>query len=356
MAPFKSTGGFSVGKLLGVFRNRDLTLNSNVRTDRYVEPPLVAKATGGTLIPSTTAGNGYFYHVFITPSPFVVDTSISSAEILVVGGGGAGGDTLSGGGGAGGIAYATSVPLPATTYTVGVGTGGNAPRAAAPAVGDGNPGFISRFYNTPLSVDINGLGGGGAAYYTGGVPNPSGSDPGGSSGGTTGSPIGSATQPGATGVIPGGSITKYGNVGRLGSGTNGGGGGGAGAGAPPGSIGGAGQAFPEFPAVIIGPALPTSTSTKLNAPVNPIRTDFVSAVGPTGLYGGGGGGGSGNGGTGGIGGTGGGGPGGDGQATTNGEPGRDGTGGGGGGGSYYAPYPALTMGGGGNGIIIVRYQ
>ena len=38
MAPFKSTGGLSVGKLLGVFRDRDLTLNSNVRTDREIRP------------------------------------------------------------------------------------------------------------------------------------------------------------------------------------------------------------------------------------------------------------------------------------------------------------------------------
>jgi hypothetical protein len=42
MAPFKSTGGLSVGKLLGVFRDRDLTLNSSVRTNRYVPPPNVS--------------------------------------------------------------------------------------------------------------------------------------------------------------------------------------------------------------------------------------------------------------------------------------------------------------------------
>ena len=46
MAPFKSTGGLSVGKLLGVFRDRDLTLNSNVRTDRTIK----LSATGGDSI------------------------------------------------------------------------------------------------------------------------------------------------------------------------------------------------------------------------------------------------------------------------------------------------------------------
>ena len=62
MAPLKSTIGRSVGKLLGVFRDRDLILNSSVITDRT--PPF--EATGGTKIVSGL----YTYHVFLTPGTF----------------------------------------------------------------------------------------------------------------------------------------------------------------------------------------------------------------------------------------------------------------------------------------------
>ena len=87
MAPFKSTGGLSVGKLLGVFRDRDLTLNSSVRTNRVTPVPPFS-ASGGT---EFTPGDGYKYHFFIAPSsPGFEVTAGGSAEIFVVAGGGGG--------------------------------------------------------------------------------------------------------------------------------------------------------------------------------------------------------------------------------------------------------------------------
>jgi hypothetical protein len=64
MAPFKSTGGLSVGKLLGSFRNRDLTLNSSVRTNRFadilgtIDNPAI-NAQG--LVNDGQTANGYYY-------------------------------------------------------------------------------------------------------------------------------------------------------------------------------------------------------------------------------------------------------------------------------------------------------
>ena len=142
-----------------------------------------------------------------------------------------------------------------------------------------------------------------------------------------------------------GSATSYQTAG----GANGplernGGGGGAGSaggnGSPGPGLGGNGRAFPEFPAPVIAPAIPS-----------PQQSAFTSAVGPTGLFGGGGG-------AGGRspakqGGPGGGGPGGNpGSNPAAGTPGVYGTGGGGGGTGQGS---ALAGGDGAAGIVVVRY-
>ena len=81
--------------------------------------------------------------------------------------------------------------------------------------------------------------------------------------------------------------SKYSNIGSADlPGTRGGGGGGAGGGGgpnqdggitTPASPGGAGRAFPSFPAPVIAPAIPS-----------PERSAWTTAVGPTGLFAGGG--------------------------------------------------------------------
>ena len=58
MAPIRSSIGRSVGKLLNSFRDRDLSLNSNVRTART--QPLSAR--GGN-VSALAPGNGYIYQV-----------------------------------------------------------------------------------------------------------------------------------------------------------------------------------------------------------------------------------------------------------------------------------------------------
>jgi len=104
MAPFKSTGGLSVGKLLGVFRNRDLTLNSSERTNRWVPPPSeYTQASGGL---TYTPGNGYKYHVFSYPNSdtFTVDQvgyGTPTIEVFLVGGGASSNGPYGHGGGGG---------------------------------------------------------------------------------------------------------------------------------------------------------------------------------------------------------------------------------------------------------------
>ena len=182
MAPLKSTDGLSVGKLLGVFRDRDLTLNSSVKSDRYIPPP-----------------------------PLTVD------YLVIAGGGGATGYNGSGAGGyrtsygtsGGNTAAEPSLTLEASTnYTVTIGAG-----AATPPAGNGSD---SVFHT------ITSLGGGGG--YA--LPTPSyvGASGGSGAGSQFGPPQGGAAGAGTPGQgFPGGTGTD-----GVISYTVGGGGGGAG--------------------------------------------------------------------------------------------------------------------------------
>ena len=328
MAPLKSSLARTVGKLLGVSKDTDLSLRGDVQSSRFVEPPFAA--TGGTKI---TSGSNV-YHVFTTNQNFQVDSGTNNIELLVVGGGGATAESYSGGGGGGGVAYGPSVSVSAGTYAVTVGAGG----AWTSSKGDANsPGGTSSIV-LPAGT-IRGLGGGTGtidAYQTG----PAQYNPGGSGGGNgdDDSPnAGDATQPGEPNFGIG--IVHYGNPGygpgsgnASASNADGGGGGGAGEGGGPDHTdrraGGAGQPFSNFPAPVIEPAIPA-----------PVRPAWTPTVGPTGIFAGGGTGALGPSAT--VAGGGGGG-----------ESNMDAiefTGGGGGGNNQG------TGGNGGNGIVIIRY-
>ena len=160
MAPFKSTGGLSVGKLLGVFRDRDLALNSSIRTDRFARVTSGITATGGT---TTTPGNGYKYHFFTTSATpgFAVSSVTGPGEIEYI--------IVGGGGGAGGY-------QPGPTYYNGV------------------PGSFSRL-TSPNSPENKTAHGGGASTSGAG-------EPGGSGGGSGGEGYNPSTPAGVLSPIP----------------------------------------------------------------------------------------------------------------------------------------------------------
>ena len=185
----------------------------------------VSSATGGT---KTTPGDGYHYHHFYATVPgapytktpkssetLVVDGELA-CDILIVGGGGAGGydspgSSGGGGGGAGAVYYATGVTLPAATYPVTVGGGGqnsevgsDADPTPANAQGDdsvfnsitaagGGRGGRGDTSPVPVAAGIaGGCGGGGAGRYPGST-----SDGGGGAGGSS---TGAGSHPGSSNV------------------------------------------------------------------------------------------------------------------------------------------------------------
>lgn len=323
-------------------------------------------ASGGIVYYSPSTGKTY--HVFLVGKHTLTTTSsISNVELLVIGGGGGAGSQHGGGGGAGGALHHTSLSLNASTnYSVTVGRGGaGAIHGRGPANGTatyGENGENSYFGPPVAPQGYTAYGGGGgfplgrsgssgetplyydrapsssAPYQGAGLPGGCG----GGSGDEPGQPGGTSTQTpmnGATGYgNPGGKATgasTYDAAGGGGLGTAGDGTAGAG---PSNGRGGDGRAFPSFAAPYFSSFMPSP---------------WVSAVGPTGLFGGGGGKGSESGpNVGGAGGPGGGGAGADGgNPGTVGNPGVQHTGGGGGGSSgFYA-----DGGYGGPGIIILAY-
>ena len=329
MAPIKSSLARTLGKLLGVSKDTDLSLRGDVQSNRFIEIPF--SASGGTKI--TDGGNTY--HVFITDQNFEVTSGSRNIELLVVGGGGAAAGPYSAGGGAGGIAHGPSIPISSGTYPVLIGNGGT--NVNPPQVGNASSPGNDTSITLPAGT-ITGLGGGtgGQDMYQSG---PAEYNPGGSGGGNAddNSPnAGDATQPGQPNFGIG--IVHYGNPGHgppsgnaPGPTADGGGGGGAGSGGGSGhtdsKTGGNGQPFPNFPAPVLAPAIPS-----------PDRPGWTPAVGPTGLFGGGGNGARGPSSRP---------PGGGGAVAGN---GVNYTGGGGGGNHGNGP-----RGNGGNGVVIIRY-
>lgn len=339
MSPIKSTFGRSVGKFLNSFRDRDLTLNSSVVTDRT--PPFLT--SGGTIY---TPGNGYLYHVFTNPGTFRVGSLYSgnTIDLLLVAGGGSGGSYYGGGGGAGGVVSFTSVSgiSNPSQYSIEVGEGGV---TAGPGNINGNPGSSTTFSGLPGGV-ITAIGGGGGH---GGQGAPGAGLPGGSGGGASAYPGGPSSggtggQPAAnTAYTPLTPFNQYGNPGgsypvpstgyKPAGGGGAGGAGSDGAQTTGGGPGGVGIQIPWAPYTVI-----------------PILGPVAPRMGPTGLYYGGGGGAGGYSGDGGAGGLGGGGTGTP-QPTPVNNFGADLLGGGGGG-----RHPASSPGEnkGGNGICVLR--
>lgn len=279
MSPFKSTGGFSVGKLLGVFRDRDLTLNSNVRTNRF---SISFSASGGN-IDGVDGGNGYTYHVFTSPGTFSVSGPLAglSLDVLLIGGGGAGGATDvsngAGGGGAGGVVHHSQLSITGS-LTINVGTAGLHPNSTNAYGGQGGDSTIVS-PTGPWTLTAKG-GGYGGGYSTAGNPGGSGGGGGGYGGGYSNATA-PGTQPAQNAPFVGQpGFNQYGNRGGAptdsnpGNASGGGGAGGVGDSHPPTSNGGAGQPFPGFAAPI--PAFA------------PLPAAWKTAVGPSGFFAGGG--------------------------------------------------------------------
>ena len=339
--------------------------------------------------------NYYKFHVFTNPGIATFTSPISEAadfQFLAVGGGGGGGGasgpqrTAGGGGGAGGVITGnqSNLGLTSGTYTVTIGAGGQSGSSEpTPDSNIAQPGGSTTF-SGPLSLTAFGGGAGGQMHSTS-DPH-SGGNPGGSGGGGGGGQVDAQTfVPGGTAQDPaqgnaGGRSKSHAyfrspnpspyNVGVAGGGGGAGGSGGDAQGFPStpptsafaGGNGGAGRAVPAF----ASPYLAT------NVPVIP--NSSLTAIGPTGLYGGGGGGGFYPGpgwGQSGLPGPGGGGGGyphnnGLGPNTYNPYPpsfrggaawryeGADYTGGGAGGGAINSPAPSTYTGG--KGILMIRYE
>ena len=339
MAPIKSSLARTVGKLLGVYKDTDLSLRGDVQSSRIPPPPL--SLSGGTITAGVAPGDGYTYFAFITDGNLIATGGPGTVDFLVIGGGGGAGagdpgNNASAGSGAGGVARGLSVPISAGTIPITVGQGGAG--APAPRSSQASNGGDSKF------------GAPGDPYYAlahGGGYGSSQTGPGDYPGGTGGSGGGGANTPGSgnaggteqPGTNPSPLITDYGNQGGNGGVNPGGWGGGGGAGSVGGDYnggeggdGGDGAPFPQFTAPNVQPLIPA-----------PIRPAWTLAVGPTGLYAGGGGGGVWSGGGTPAGGTGGGG----GEDTQ----GIDYTGSGSGG----SPADAGAGQRGAHGIVLIRY-
>ena len=239
MAPIKSSLARSVSKLLGVFKDTDLSLRGATQISR--KPPQPFAASGGT---KTTSGDQTIHTFSFPNSDNLVCTGSPSSDvkILVIGGGGGGGGSgysswHGGGGGAGGYVYATGVTLDAGTYNITVGDKGAGQTSSQGS--DGNDSIFGSNVPTATKLTAKGGGGGGVGNYPGASPNATGRD--GGSGGGSGSHYsppttngGTATQPGENGSFTAGTLAA--NIGYAGGAEPGGnsgdgvGGGGGGAG------------------------------------------------------------------------------------------------------------------------------
>ena len=312
-------------------------------------PAAYVTASGGTV---TTSGD-YKIHTFNSSGTFTVScagnaSGSNTVDYMVIAGGGGGGYRLGGGGGAGGFRESVpspaawtgsplanpggSLPVSATGYPITVGGGGTGAERTAPDTGTANTSGSASVFSSISSAG----GGSGGNYYTP-APNGKVAASGGSGGGGTGYSCASA--PGAGNTPP--VSPSQGSAGGAGApnpspssgpGNAGAGGGGAGA------VGQAGS-YPGQPS-------PENGGNGGNGVTTSITASPVSYAG--------GGGGSGS------------------QAnTTNGsapfgggtggntpEPSANGTankGGGGGARCDNSPFPKQN-GGGGSGVVVIRYK
>ena len=335
MAPFKSTLARSVGKLLGVYRDRDLSLRGATQSSREIIVDF--RLTGGSVNPAgLEPGNGYTYHTFTGPGTLTA-VGEDNVELFLIGGGGAGSSGFGGGGGAGALIYRTTVPVTAGPYPITIGAGGVGTWVYDPGSNPSTPSPTLKGQDS-TALGFTAAGGGGAST-TDNVYN------GGSGAGLAGGP-GSPTSPGGTSSGAtghgGGTNTEsppsgWGNPGGTMSGSRSSGGGGAeSAGGP--ANGGSSAPYPNFTGPLIGvPALNPLSGEYAGGGGGGASTQF----GPN-TTGSGGGGGSTSGNVGGWEG------GKSASATAN-------TGSGSGGGGH-APGDTAGSGSGGSGICVIRYQ
>ena len=258
MAPIRTSLARSVGKLLGMYGSRDLSIRGY---NFYQSNQDKSNVTGGTIYQN----GSYRVHEFITPGTLEVSsgTTLNNVRYLVVGGGGGGGGFTErgGGGGAGGLRSnhpdmpsplktPSTYTLTAGTYPVVVGEGGHArldPNGSWPSTNNepeggydgvpdafGTPGYSSIFNGAEVNSVNKIVATGGGAGIWGGAGAPAAQGTGGSGGGCGDWNVGgtgaqSVTSP--DGISP----TAQGNIGAPSPPVSGsyqsGGGGGAGGGA-----------------------------------------------------------------------------------------------------------------------------
>ena len=152
MAPIKSSLARTVGKLLGVSKDTDLSLRGDVQSIRI--PPI--ESSGGT----KSTFNNKIIHAFTSSGALTVSGGSGSynIEYVVVAGGGAGGrHNGGGGGGAGGYRTGTHTVTGPVSVTVGAGGESNSPNTDYPS----NDGANSSITRSPDSLSITSEGGGG---------------------------------------------------------------------------------------------------------------------------------------------------------------------------------------------------
>ena len=255
MAPFKSSLAKSVGKLLGVYKETDLSLRGATQSSRRIPP-----------------------------------TVLYDTLVVMVAGGGAGGGNANGadgGGGGGGEVKFGPLKLESSgAYVFRAGDGGPAPgnNTSTGENGNGTPSFIS----SPLFTTVTAQGGGGGGCGGSNAP-PGGGAPGGSGGGGGGDGDSgdSHPQPGGTSTAAPAtdpnyySFNGFGFPGGIGGEDGGGGGGGGGAGEPgvdgTARDGVSGKRLDDFPYPLIEPAVPS-----------PLRPTVGPQIGPLAYFGGGG--------------------------------------------------------------------
>ena len=221
------------------------------------------KASGGVKF----SDSSYTYHIFVQgdTTNFTANETIPNCHIVCVGGGGGGSNGQAGGGGGSSVGHYVDGTLPAATYPVTVGAGGDTAPGTPTYSVSGNKGGDSTFGGTTVYG-----GGGGLRNNYGYDGNPSQPGRGGNAGGGGGG-IMSGPGPAADGVVasqPGGPLgfTIYGGnngapAANISDGS-GGGGGGAGAASP-----GPGPTRPSF-----------ATSTRIGSAIVP---DLSSCRGPS---------------------------------------------------------------------------
>ena len=169
MAPIKSSLARTVGKLLGVQKDTDLSLRGDVQSSRLIPTttPGTLTATGGSVY---TSGD-YKLHVFRsdnTPENFVVSdaTPDATVEIMIIGGGGSGAPDQGSGGGAGGLVWTNNggIVIADGTYPVAV-PGASQDDAPGPSNPSNARGGDVTFNFGGSGIVLTGKGGGFGGYF-----------------------------------------------------------------------------------------------------------------------------------------------------------------------------------------------